>query len=466
MSGWNPTMSESDQRGEEAATSVAPLPRLVAGVVDVALALHFAAATFWWWFSPQGFPTSMPQFWTNTVLPTIAMGTAGVGLWAMHRGRRPLAAAVVAAFSGAWLAAALAVPIVFPVSRAWFWIAFIFAGVVGAKLCALLTTDLPRPPRSRIFAAMAGAVIGILVVVGQIPPLPSTHPIEPATTAAAPANINRDLPAHVAIGGDVRFLPQFVQLEAISGGVWLECRPLLEFHSTSPDGFWSLINRQRPRELQLVGVTGTPPTQTFYYDNGATITFAPPQAGELVAATASTPVAADTYSHLNTFMFIRFNADESPALTFSPCGGIPFEVHPADYPFGRPARFAYLDADGSFRVCKATTGEKGPFRTLGSGQLKRGAPLSIGFQSGGRRIASLVLEDWSSQLSTALSPTAGWGVPANAIEFQLVDTRSEQYVGIWITLAGTSVGRGFETVGHRAGTYRNRFSIRGDDASQ
>lgn len=469
MSELNPAMSESDQ-GDQAepdeARPPASLSPLVAGVVDVALALHFAAAAFWWWFSPQGFPLTMPQFWTNSVLPYFAMGLACVGLWAMHRDNRPLAAAVVACFSGAWLAVALAGRIAFPASFGGVWVAFFFVALCGAGLFSLLVEALPWPPWSRIPATIVGAVIGLLVVLGQIPPAPSTVPAELAIGIAAPAGVDRDVPSHVALGADVRFLPQVAQLEAIAGGVWFECRPLLEFRSTSPDGFWSLFHRQRPQMPRLVGATGAAPTQTFHYDNGATITFAPPSAGELVAATATTPVAANIYSHLNTYMFIRFNTDDTPALTFSPCGGIPFEVHPADYPFGRPARFAYLDADDTFRVCKATSGEKGPFRTLGSGKLERGESLTIGFQSSGRRIASLVLEDWSSQLSTALSPTAGWGVPVNAIEFQLVETDSDEYVGIWITLAGTSVGRGFDTVGHRAGTYRNRFSIRGGGAGR
>ena len=30
---------------------------------------------------------------------------------------------------------------------------------------------------------------------------------------------------------------------------------------------------------------------------------------------------------------------------------------------------------------------------------------------------------------------------------------------VWLTLAGTSVGRGFDSVGHKAGTYRNRVRI-------
>jgi hypothetical protein len=100
------------------------------------------------------------------------------------------------------------------------------------------------------------------------------------------------------------------------------------------------------------------------------------------------------------------------------------------------------------------------FRTLASGRLDRGQPLTIGFHNNKKYVASITLDDWSAQASTALSPTAGWGVPVNAIEFQITNHDSSESVGIWITLAGTSVGRGFETVGHKAGTYRNRFSIR------
>jgi hypothetical protein len=43
----------------------------------------------------------------------------------------------------------------------------------------------------------------------------------------------------------------------------------------------------------------------------------------------------------------------------------------------------------------------------------------------------------------------------NAIEFQRLYDSPSAPGGIWITLAGTSVGRGWETVGHRAGIYRN-----------
>jgi len=51
-------------------------------------------------------------------------------------------------------------------------------------------------------------------------------------------------------------------------------------------------------------------------------------------------------------------------------------------------------------------------------------------------------------------------VPQNAIEFNNnTDENGIQSVTIWFTLAGTSVGRGWDTVGHTLGTYRNRMRI-------
>jgi hypothetical protein len=59
--------------------------------------------------------------------------------------------------------------------------------------------------------------------------------------------------------------------------------------------------------------------------------------------------------------------------------------------------------------------------------------------------------------STELSPNPGWGLPQNAIEFSLPDPASP--ANLFITLASTSVGRGFDSVSHAPGTYRNRIRI-------
>ena len=50
---------------------------------------------------------------------------------------------------------------------------------------------------------------------------------------------------------------------------------------------------------------------------------------------------------------------------------------------------------------------------------------------------------------------AGWGLPVNAIEFQ----RDGPVVSLYLTLAATSVGRGWDSVGHAAGVYRDRLVI-------
>lgn len=67
----------------------------------------------------------------------------------------------------------------------------------------------------------------------------------------------------------------------------------------------------------------------------------------------------------------------------------------------------------------------------------------------------LVFEDWAAQVSTAPSPTAGWGVPQNSIQF--FSSRSGSLVAL--TLAETGPGRGWASVGHAEGTYRNRIHV-------
>jgi hypothetical protein len=78
----------------------------------------------------------------------------------------------------------------------------------------------------------------------------------------------------------------------------------------------------------------------------------------------------------------------------------------------------------------------------------------------GRAVFEVTLDDWSAQCGVQASPTAGWGLPVNAIEFSLDGESDRSAGGMWITLAATSVGRGWDTVGHGAGGYRNRVKVR------
>ena len=70
----------------------------------------------------------------------------------------------------------------------------------------------------------------------------------------------------------------------------------------------------------------------------------------------------------------------------------------------------------------------------------------------GSAIARLTFEDYAAQADTTLSPTAGWGVPVNALEFGLAADAPSSPASIFVTLAATSVGRGWDCVGHRAGS--------------
>ncbi len=175
---------------------------------------------------------------------------------------------------------------------------------------------------------------------------------------------------------------------------------------------------------------------------------------------AATRLDRPVYSHLNGFCDLEVRGHRRLALEFSPCPATRIEVLHYDYPFGRPARFAYVDDARRFRVVEASSGEKGPFRILAEGRLEQSSSLGITLWDEDRAVGRITLQDWSAQASTQLSPTAGWGVPENAIEFSLSGPEPTSPASLFITLAATSVGRGWDSVAHAAGTYRNRISDR------
>jgi hypothetical protein len=240
--------------------------------------------------------------------------------------------------------------------------------------------------------------------------------------------------------------------------------PRLEFISRSPDRFWTVFAPARqvpPPALVHVERTGL---ELHVHDADRGSLRVQETSVGTAAIEARTLVDAPVYSHLNAFAELSVTGHRRLGLRFSPRPELVVEVVHSDYPFGAPTRFAYLDARGTFRIVQASDAEKGPFTTLGEGPLARGEPLGIVLVEIGafprRELATLVFRDWSLQLSTELSPTAGWGLPQNAIEFRCASSGPTSAVSIDLTLAGTSVGRGWDSVGHRAGVYTNRIEIR------
>jgi hypothetical protein len=96
--------------------------------------------------------------------------------------------------------------------------------------------------------------------------------------------------------------------------------------------------------------------------------------------------------------------------------------------------------------------EKGPFVELAREQLLDGALVMV-LSHGDGSACRLTFESWAAQASVEPSPTAGWGVAQNDVE--LLESSAAGQSALVLSLAATSVGRGWATVGHAAGTYRN-----------
>jgi hypothetical protein len=424
-------------------------------IIGLALTGHFAAAAGYWWLSPTGFPINSTRFWLNSVIPLLLVAVACAGLIGMHKGRWSAAAAVVLFFASAWCAGAIAGRLVFPISLRGIWVLALVIGGTGIMCFLWLVRGESLCDRSWLFSATAAAVVGWFAVWAQIPTPASTTPINADPPQMTSQGLRQSPQPIVQISPDYQFDSAAAELLLTAGDIRIQCRPLLDFDRISPDRFWSLFARGRKRLRSLSAKSKAGDVDLFGYSDDSVVAISQPTPDGLLRLAAFTPVDQDAFSHLNTYCYFEINGHERLSLSFSPCPDAEIDVLPADYPVGRPARLAYRDNGNRFVVVEANSGEKGPFRVLAAGPLGRGAPLTIVVRDEGQPVAEVMLEDWSKQLSTSLSPCAGWRLPMNAIEFRRLDDSLNAPVAIWITLAGTSVGRGWETVGHKAGVYRN-----------
>ena len=423
----------------------------------VVLAAHAAVAAAWMWMMPGGFPIGHARWWANRALPLLVMVVCVVGLLGAWRRKDALLWLVALGVTVAWLAAAAAGRIVFPLSGWLVWLPALFlAAALGAA-----TWPLRSGPRGSLLAA-SGAVL-LAVALGVAAPLtqraddPSTKPLNGPLPQIAAGHEPDLLVSPLHLGEHVTAFTRQARVNVACGNLYLGVSPLLTFWSTSPDRCWTILappgaNRPRPRGLTAASRDG----DTLRLAYGPRGRLAVSLEGEAVQVEASRLLPSSVFSHLNAFCELHTRGIGRLELRFSPCPDVPIEVVWSDYPFGRPARLAYLGADGLFRVVEASSGEKGPFRELAAGPMKRSDPLAVTLYDEGRAACRITLDDWARQASTELSPTAGWGLPQNAIELQL---DSPGQASIYITLAGTSVGRGWDSVGHAPGAYRNRMRI-------
>lgn len=419
--------------------------RAAQAVSATVLLLHVAAAVAAMMLAPQGFPPTSLLAWTSTFIPassvvvTVAVLVRYVASGA-RRGRRGTSA-LVAAAAGGWAAAAATGAVLFPVSMPpsrWS-----IAASVASAMLALAWWARERAAVTAL-ATLAGAPLGAALVFAQRAPLPTTRPSGGALADVRGTATNDD----AATG----------QLVASCGRGALRIKPLLTFESRSPDRTWTLLappSAFGPRRTPTRYVKTQSGFRAAYTDDGeSTLVATRDRSGGLdVEGISRLPHAV--YAHLDTWTAIHFHFDAS--VSFGPTAPARFPIEPADSPAGRPAQLAYLAEDLTFHVVRARDAEKGPYTELASGRLGRDEPLVVEIRPRDEKDKGcrLVFRDWSAQLSTDPSPTAGWGVPQGSIQF--FSQNGESFIGL--TLADTGPGRGWASVGHAEGTYRNRLRV-------
>ncbi|KFE72099.1 hypothetical protein [Hyalangium minutum] len=421
----------------------------------VALVLHGLVAVMMLWGLPHGFSAGQLRFWSNLGVPAlIAAGcVAGVGLLL----RRPReASALVWGLAGCWAAGGVVASLFFPRSLPLAWVG---GGVVAGGLGALAWPDWRRAWFPVGGLVLSGAVLGAVGVLEQRAPLASTRPsnvelprVESGWGAGAVHWQSPD--------GRVSVSSNEAAVSMECGGLKLRLEPLLTFISRSPDRSWSSLAPAQTNAVQrrLIGLKGAQRSIELVYRDDGTSVLGVFDTGESLDIDAFTLLKNSVFSHLNTYLRVELEGQPGLKLEFSAVPGKAVEILPSEYPTGLPERAAYLTGDNTLRVVEASTGEKGPFTSLLEGKVE--GPLVVTLHDAKGPACSLEVTDWVAQASTELSPTAGWGLPQNAIEFHRTGKEDSAPAQLIFTLASTSLGRGWNTVGHAPGVYANRLKLR------
>ena len=398
----------------------------------------------------------------NGVLPWLVVATALVSFIRGKHGRQSLRIPALGALAALWIAAAISARITFPMTFRLLWVGPLIVGIVigGAAVAGF-----KRSESSRWFAigvsVVLASVCGAAVPIAQRGSLPDTRPAN-VEILYRQSGAGSQLPnGAVKLSAGVQVIPKEGIITQSSTHRMISVEPLLTFQSRSPDRCWTLFARGKARRgpaRQFTGLEelGRRVKVSYRDDDLTTLEVEASDISRITHIESISRLPLPVWSHLNSFAQLAVTARGALSVSFSPCPDARIEIRASDYPFGRPARFAFLDAGDVFHVVEARSAEKGPFRELASGRLRKDAALAMTFFDDATPVFRVTLADWAAQAGRQISPTAGWRIPVNAIEFSLWAGSTAQ---VFITLAGTSVGRGYESVGHAAGVYRNRMSI-------
>lgn len=418
------------------------------------LALHIGAAGVWWWLMPGGFPSSSTEFWVNQAAPPFVMALLLLALLARGRVSAVILPPVLAMIPAFWMAFGISARLTFFESFRSLWMLPFLAGAALAGLW--------------VRGFMRRLVRGWLVPVFAVAALAAGWSFPGTQRAAAPAtNPTADPPAMMPAGGDRRLvkLSRDAQLHADDGRVVikrdkviLNVQPLLTFADRSPDRCWVALapdelNGATKRSFVAKSHDGAL-WRLWYKDEGeSALDVGARDGGVDLDVRCRLPHAL--FTHTNSWAELSLQGHKKLTLAFSPLPQQRVEVAPAT----AAERFAYVDAAGQFHLAQARERQRGPFSEIAAAPIGK-QPLTITIFDDGKPIFTVSLEDFATQASTQLSPTAGWGVPVNAIEFMRGGDAESAPALITFTLAATNIGRGTASVGHAAGIYRNRISVR------
>lgn len=411
---------------------------------------------------PGGFPLLHPRHLANRLTPAAALALAIFGLRAIFKNNSAQLRFAALLLSGTSLGFFASTMVCFPISAA-------RLGIPGSLVALLLLarTIANTGPR-KIWRPWHGLVVLLALAFGCALPLTQRAPdadtrprnlelpaLEaPQTTRPNSEALSLKNKARISVTGRVSWS---------IGDLQLEITPQLLFYQRSPDRFWINLAPKRYRNSPppvLAEWSSRPGHIDARFETrdesnvSHQLRLAELEDALLIESFSELP--APIYSHVNSFLILEMRGIQAPGLSFENIPDHRFEMEFADYPVGRPLSFAALYPDEQLRVLRAKSGEKGPFIERAAGHLARGASLTMTIFNGAEPRFTLQLEDWTQQLSTSLSPTAGWGVPLNVVSFRKSGLDEAQ---LWISLADTGIGRGFDSTGHSPGIYRNRILI-------
>lgn len=408
---------------------------------------------------PRGFAIGHAKWWTNQLFPVCILLAVSAALYQLVRTRAwGWSAAVALSCSAIWIGAAIGLAR-YPVSGLWLAPLAVVIGVIGLR--AVAAAGAIRIFRGGVVAGVLGAGVGFVALALQRAHEPATFPANP-TLAPEPDAEEVSIRATQRISDRTAIWPRDGEIRTEVGRLQLTIEPALQFISRSPDRFWTVFAAAREGvspPTQLLRAAHGPYVATFDYRSDYDARLSVADDGQEVRIHSTATLTRPIFSHLNSFARVLVTGHRRLFLSFSPCPDARVEVLPSDYPVGRPARAAFLTDGDRFCVVEASGAEKGPFRVLADGPLKRSEPLIITLLDEDQPMGRISWLDWAAQADTSPSPTAGWGAPCNAIEFSLVGDRPSDAAALYLTLAGTSLGRGWDSVGHAAGTYQNRMRI-------